>query len=152
TGQNDSSCTDTCNFVVQTNAAPQAMGIEQKLRWLTTTRGRVGYAVGDWLGYVTGGAAWGGIRTHYASALNHPTRTAQLSHTKLGWVVGTGIETALGGRWTGKLEYLYADLGTVSDFVVNPPGFVVANIATSFRDHVVRVGFNYNFAQPSVLY
>jgi hypothetical protein len=34
--------------------------------------------------------------------------------TNIGWIVGVGVEGALGGNWTAKLEYLYVDLGKVS--------------------------------------
>jgi outer membrane immunogenic protein len=149
--QKDSSCTDSCNFIPQANAAGEAVSIEQKLRWLATARVRVGYAVGGWLAYVTGGAAWGGIRDNILTNVNADRATTQLSHSKGGGTIGTGIETALGGRWTAKLEYLYVDLGSVTDFAANGPGFGSAKIHTQLQDHIVRFGLNYNFSQPSVV-
>ena len=32
-----------------------------------------------------------------------------------GWVVGSGVEAALGGNWTGKIEYLFLNLGNKTD-------------------------------------
>ena len=44
-----------------------------------------------------------------------PTSTTFFNQTtKLGWTVGAGAEVRLGGNWTGKVEYLYLDFGTVS--------------------------------------
>ncbi len=37
---------------------------------------------------------------------------------KVGWTVGGGVEAALWGNWTGKLEYLYIDFGTVNDALI----------------------------------
>ncbi len=150
-GQKDSSCTDTCNFVPQANAAAEVVSIDQQLRWVATARGRVGHAIGDWLPYVTAGAAWGGIRDNYLVNVNGISTGAQASHTKGGWTVGTGIETALAGRWTAKLEYLYVDLGTVTDAVPNALLFGSANISTVWRDHIVRFGVNYSFGQPNAV-
>lgn len=150
-GQKDSSCTDTCNFVPQANAAAEVVSIDQQLRWLATARGRVGYTTGDWLAYVTGGAAWGGIHDNYLVNVNGISTTAQNSQTKGGWTVGTGIETALAGHWTAKLEYLYVDLGTVTDVVPNAPLFGSASISTAWRDHIVRFGVNYSFGGPNVV-
>jgi outer membrane immunogenic protein len=150
-GQSDSSCTDTCNFVAQPNAASSVVSIEQKLRWLATARGRFGYAMGDWLAYFTGGGAWGEIHDNYVTNVNSISTGAQASHTKTGWTAGTGLETALAGRWTAKLEYLYVDLGGATDFVTNAPGFGAASIHTTWRDHIVRFGVNYSFGQPSTV-
>ena len=30
-------------------------------------------------------------------------------------MVGSGVEAALGGNWTGKIEYLYLNLGNKTD-------------------------------------
>jgi outer membrane immunogenic protein len=148
--QKDSSCTDTCNFVPQVNAAGGAMSIEQRVDWLATARGRMGYAMGDWLAYLTGGAAWAGVHTNYLTNSNISVSTAQFSHTRSGWVAGAGIETALCGAWSAKLEYLYVDLGTVTDVFINTPlpgggpPFPSA-VTTTWRDQIVRFGVNYSF-------
>jgi outer membrane immunogenic protein len=69
---------------------------------------------------------------------------------KYGWVAGAGVETALGGNWTAKFEYLFMDLGSATgsaDFVVNPAFAIVERVVgtTTFRDHVFRAGVNYKF-------
>jgi outer membrane immunogenic protein len=76
--------------------------------------------------------------------------TASIRFSKTGSVVGGGIEAALGGNWTAKVEYLYLDLGGISaavpDFV---PGSVVV-LNSDVRDHVARFGLNYRFGGPVV--
>ena len=78
------------------------------------------------------------------------------SASKFGWTVGAGVETRLGGGWSAKAEYLYVDLGDVTEsfaIPINPafgPGFNnggAASVTTTSHvtDHIVRVGLNYKF-------
>jgi opacity protein-like surface antigen len=68
--------------------------------------------------------------------------------TKAGWTAGVGIEAQLIGNWTGKLEYLYMDLGSVSTGPTVAPN-VNATVAATFNsritDNIVRAGINYKF-------
>ena len=71
--------------------------------WLSTARGRIGYAADRFMPYVTGGAAFGDIKADAGFGSETKTRT--------GWTVGGGLEAAIAGPWTAKIEYLYVDLG-----------------------------------------
>jgi outer membrane immunogenic protein len=126
---------------------------EQKLSWLGTVRGRLGLTADRWLIYATGGLAYGEIRSTPALTfvVGAPgvstTFPPPSTHWKAGWTVGAGVEGALAGNWTVKLEYLYVDLGTVSDIfplVPLPPGFHL-DVDKRIQDHVVRIGLNYRF-------
>jgi outer membrane immunogenic protein len=70
------------------------------------------------------------------------TATANTATTRTGWVAGGGLEAALTGNWTAKIEYLYVDLGsqnlTFLDIVPR-----TTTLATNFRDNVHRAGVNY---------
>ncbi|MBR7560020.1 porin family protein, partial [Mycobacterium tuberculosis] len=74
-----------------------------------TVRGRVGYAYGTWLPYLTAGLAWG--RT--VVSVNDATGDGidRRAHQQYGWTAGAGVEVALSGNWSGKVEYSYIDLG-----------------------------------------
>jgi outer membrane immunogenic protein len=104
--------------------------------WLSTVRGRAGYAFGGILPYITGGLAVGDIRAStpgFAGATN----------TNAGWTVGGGIEFALPGtNWTAKAEYLHVDLGRFN-CGVNCDGLPTDNV--SMHDNLVRAGVNYRF-------
>jgi outer membrane immunogenic protein len=102
--------------------------------WLSTVRGRVGYAFGGVLPYVTGGLAVGDIQ---AAAPGLPGAT----NTNTGWTVGGGIEFALPGNWTAKAEYLHVDLGDFNCGV--NCGAPEENV--SMHENVVRAGVNYHF-------
>lgn len=95
-----------------------------------TARLRAGTAIDRSLLYVTGGAAW----AHNEISV---TGLGKDSKTHLGWTVGAGIEQALSGGWSGKLEYLYADFGSETYFGGLRSG--------EFDAHVVRAGLNYRF-------
>lgn len=98
--------------------------------WLGTVRGRLGYAIDRFMPYVTGGAAFGNIRTP-VDALGSSS-----NETKAGWALGGGIEAAIAGPWTAKVEYLHVDLGR---------GGSVLNTNARFDADIVRAGLNYRF-------
>lgn len=112
-------------------SAPCAVGIscEAKNNWLGTARGRIGYAFDRFLPYVTGGLAVGDVKTS-------ATGLGSTSSTKAGWTLGGGVEAAIAGPWSAKVEYLYVDLQNA-----NAP--IGSN--TEFRSNVVRGGLNYRF-------
>jgi outer membrane immunogenic protein len=92
------------------------------------------------------------------------TAAASSRTTKTGWTVGGGVETSLAWmgwspNWSAKLEYLYVDLGSVSNSVTaalgggtgaggaTSPAPTSATLLSShdIRDHIIRVGVNYRF-------
>ena len=102
--------------------------------WLSTVRGRVGYAFDRIMPYVTGGLAVGDIR---AAAPGFAGGNA----TNPGWTVGAGLEIALPGNWSAKAEYLRVDLGSFNCTGCGalPPDNV------SLQENVFRAGVNYHF-------
>ena len=73
-----------------------------------------------------------------------PTATSRLgrrrrldrSDTKTGWTFGGGVEAAIAGPWTAKVEYLYVDLGH---------GDSTLGSTRNFNTNIVRAGLNYRF-------
>ena len=131
----------------------------QHIEWFVTLRPRVGVLVSpSALLYVTGGLAVAGIQTDgvlsgFAAGPPVPV-SAGWSHesTRFGWVIGAGLEARLGGNWTGKIEGLYMDYGTVSGsatLLTNAPPLRF-NYASDITDVVVRAGVNYHFGGPVV--
>ena len=105
-----------------------------ELKRVGTARLRLGHAWDQWLGYVTGGFAFGEVRAWEAAFSDTDWRT--------GWTAGLGVEGAIGHNWTVKLEYLYVDLGDHDSY--NFAGIAPHDV--SFDAHIVRVGLNYRFA------
>jgi high affinity Mn2+ porin len=101
-----------------------------------TVRGRIGYAFGTLLPYATGGLAFGRTLVDTTDATG--TIIDQKSHLQFGWVAGAGLEAAIGGNWSGKIEYTYTDLGARSFAFDALPGLRVDP-----RLHMVKLGLNY---------
>jgi outer membrane immunogenic protein len=112
-----------------------AAGCTTKDNWLSTVRGRVGYAFGGVLPYVTGGLAVGDVNVSTPGF-------AGTSSTNAGWTVGGGLEVALPGNWSAKAEYLHVDLGR---FNCGTSCGVAPTDNVSMHDDVVRAGLNYHF-------
>jgi iron complex outermembrane receptor protein len=124
----------------------------QKLEWFATLRARLGVTVTpDAIAYVTGGAAVGEVMTAGTvfgfDGDGNPVNTIVSSHnTKAGLAVGGGIEGRIADNWTGKIEYLYLDLGTVTTIPAPVPNSTTAAAFNSrITDNILRVGVNYKF-------
>jgi outer membrane immunogenic protein len=141
--QTASACTDICNSQFGLFATTQ-----QKISWFGTVRGRVGWTNGSSLFYLTGGWAYGQVKTWLNEKLDTaPFSDITFSHNTSGWTIGTGIETWLSDHWTAKVEYLYVNLGSASDsFVYLNAPLVILTPTSSVQNHVVRLGVNYHLA------
>ncbi len=112
-----------------------AFGCKTSDHWLSTVRGRLGYAADRFMPFVTGGAAFGDIRASTPGF-------AGGNNTNAGWTVGAGLEFAIAGNWTAKAEYLYVDLGKFN-CGISCGALVTDNV--SFTTNIVRAGVNYRF-------
>ena len=113
----------------------------QHIEWFVTLRPRAGVLITPTaLLYVTGGLAVAGINTDGVlsgiTAASLPTSVAWSNDsTKWGWVVGAGAEARLGGNWTGKIEGLYMDYGTVSGSCRSGHQLSAAAVRLQLKDH-----------------
>jgi len=137
-GMRDTTCALGCTTAVGLNGA---YTLNQNLDWFGTVRARAGLATGPVFSYVTGGFAYGGVKTNTTLSFGGiglaPT---SISETRTGWTLGSGVEASLGGNWTGKIEYLYVDLGTQA-IPNSVGGGTITN--SEIREHIFRVGANY---------
>jgi outer membrane immunogenic protein len=158
-------------FGAGANGFGYCLAADQKLTNFGTARARGGILTNEnVLLYLTGGLAWGTVKENltFAGSAN-PTifpgalqpgpflgSSVGFSTTKVGWTLGAGVETKLSGGWSAKLEYLFVDLGSVTDtmaIAINPafgPTFNTGGVATAtstahVMDNIVRVGLNYTF-------
>jgi high affinity Mn2+ porin len=112
------------------------------LDYIGTVRGRIGYAFGQWMPYLTGGLAWGHTR-----AFINDGSGAIVGHYQTGWTAGLGVEFAVSGNWTAKLEYDYVDL---SGQVYDLSGFGLSNVNVDPHISLAKLGLNYNFGDMSL--
>lgn len=73
------------------------------------------------------------------------TTGASQNITRVGFVIGGGIEKMLSQNWTAKIEYQYLDWGSCT--FVSGTGF---DTNVRLRDNTVRIGLNYKFGGPVV--
>jgi iron complex outermembrane receptor protein len=112
--------------------------------WLSTVRGRAGYAFDRFFVYGTGGAAFGNVRANFS---NDPVT----SSIEAGWTVGAGVEVAFARNWSAKAEYLFVNLAdescTTNCAIADASGTpVIPNVAVKFNESIVRGGINYRFS------
>jgi high affinity Mn2+ porin len=104
-----------------------------------TVRGRVGYAPGNWLFYVTGGFAWS---YNQLTLTNNVTGATDMPFLwRLGWAAGAGVEVPVAPHWTARLEYLYTDYGNSSVLFANNG----QRFSSDWSLNEVRAGLNYQF-------
>ncbi len=127
----------------RTSAFGGALSVNQKLDWFGTARGRIGVASGPVFSYFTGGFAYGNVKTNISVP---GVFSDTYSSTRTGWTIGSGVEAALGGNWTGKVEYLYVDLGTQNGVNTAVP----YTYSSEIREHIFRAGLNYRFGGTGV--
>lgn len=123
--------------------ALQVAPFNTTLDYVGTLRGRIGYAFGRWMPYVTVGYAWGHSHIHINDVNAAPgTIASARGHYLSGWTAGTGVEVAVSGNWSAKAEYEYVELARrafdLSDF-----GLPEVQVAT--RVHLAKLGLNYHF-------
>ena len=119
----------------------QFQTFDQKIDWFGTARVRAGIATGPVLTYVTGGYAYGNVNTSSIATAGGFTATQSVDNTRGGYVLGSGVEAQLGGNWTGKIEYLYLNLGTQR--AAGLIGGVPFSASSKIEDHIFRAGVNY---------
>src|SRR6266851_3538257 len=113
------------------------------LDYVGTVRGRIGYAFGRWMPYVTGGFAWGHTHVNInADPANTSDIVSSVGHYQTGWTTGLGLEFAVSGNWSAKLEYDHVDLSRQT-YDLNAFGLPGVNVDP--RVDFVKFGLNYRF-------
>jgi high affinity Mn2+ porin len=119
-----------------------------------TLRGRIGYASGHWLYYVTGGFAYSFDQFSRTQVSGAPIGGTAVAGTvenvfmvpRIGGAAGAGVEVALTPRWMARLEYLYTGYGSRSvDFPAGAQRF-----ASDLSVHTVRIGLDYRLGRNGI--
>lgn len=112
----------------------------EELEWLASLRGRLGYAMGSWTPFVTGGIAWASTRFSRTD-LTTGNEDGNPSNVRAGYVLGGGVDYRLDSRWSARAEYLYTNLG-LAGFIFNS---APARYDSQYDLHRFQVGLNYKF-------
>jgi outer membrane immunogenic protein len=119
-------------------AASCVVNCEFKSRWVSTARLRFGYAFDRFLPYLTAGLSIGDITQ---DIVGQPFGVAE--SVSFNWTAGAGLEFAVSGPLTAKLEYLYVNhTNTACNVECN--GVVSGGaIHMGLNENIFRVGLNY---------
>lgn len=130
-----------------------------QLDWFGTFRGRLGLIpYQNWLVYITGGVAYGGIQTNLGQNFNfynhNLTRSASRDDVYAGYVLGAGVEYGFGPAWSVKFEYQFMDLGTTrlneTASSCNNCTYMSSDLESKLSFNTVRVGINYHLVPQYV--
>jgi high affinity Mn2+ porin len=110
--------------------------VTEKLDFVSTVRGRVGYAFDPWLIYATGGLARSQARFLEDSGLTG--NEDKVLRMRAGWALGAGAELAIAPGWSARLEYLYDRLGKASGTFPSGTGYE----STTVDLYSLRLGLN----------
>lgn len=116
------------------SAGSNLFGASVKTEYFGTVRARAGVAFDRFLPYITGGWAYGNVKTSIPGIAFSSDR----SHTG-GWALGAGLEYAFTNNIVAGVEYLYVDLGEKSITTLAGSD----KIGTDFS--VVRARLSYKF-------
>ncbi|MGO4404200.1 outer membrane protein [Bosea sp. RAF48] len=109
-------------------------GASVKTEYFGTVRARLGVAFDRFMPYITGGWAYGNVKTSIPGIGFSSDRT----HTG-GWALGGGLEYAITNNIIAGVEYLYVDLGDKNLTTLAGTG----KVGTDFS--VVRARLSYKF-------
>ncbi len=137
---------DVASLTSACGAWPCTVYENQRLDWVVSARGRIGFApASQTLFYATGGFAVGG-----ASGLSRlDTASTQYDiagyESKTGWTAGGGVEYAISRQWSLKVEYLFVNLGNMT-LIANsaPENLFQTKTVFDDREYIVRAGVNYH--------
>jgi len=86
--------------------------------WLFTFAGRLGWDMGAWFPYVTGGLAAANLKYNHSYADNFPNQTggeaAAFSSVQPGFLMGGGLEWRFDRHWSLRAEGLFIQFTSVS--------------------------------------
>ncbi len=122
--------------------------VESTFESFGSLRARAGVAMNSVLLFATAGYAFGvnkitasALGTYTVSGASKPASDAGADKKRMdGWTLGGGAEYAFSQHVSGKVEYLYADLGKATVFNNT---WAEDQIRTKFN--LIRAGVNYHF-------
>jgi outer membrane immunogenic protein len=111
--------------------------VEQEIDQVATIRARLGFAMDDFLPFITGGYAVAhGKRSAHGDFVDDSEK-----NWHDGWTIGGGFEYLISDAWSLKAEYRYYDFGKET-YMVND---ITDGTDVDFDMHTVLIGINYHF-------
>jgi len=122
--------------------------ISHHMNWFGTFRPCLGLGFDTSFIYVTGGLAYGHVKSATEIIYRADPYIGSKNKTKLGWTIGGGLEYGFLKNWSFKLEYLFIDLGSLRYKVSDTTGFYPTYYFYTKlinKTSAVRLGLNWMF-------
>jgi outer membrane immunogenic protein len=116
--------------------------LTDKIDAIGSVTGRLGWTFGPGLLYAKGGWAWADQTLSATLAGPLAVTTASQSNFHSGWTVGGGFEYLFAPNWSGKIEYMYADLGSTT---FGTGTLVAGGVGVGHTLNTIKGGINYHF-------
>ena len=108
--------------------------------WDDSIRLRLGTVTGDYLPYITGGAAWSQFELRDCYIQNCQSDDLTLN----GWTAGAGIEMKLSERLHARIQYRYTDYGEKTIQLDNSSSFKLDS-RLDYDSNILSAGISYHF-------
>jgi outer membrane immunogenic protein len=140
-------------FLLGKAAATNEARFSAQVDWIATLAARIGYTWDRWMLYGKGGVAWARDKYSLVGGFDPDQQGVRpfsfgAKETRVGWMVGVGLEYAFLSNWSAKAEYNFMDFGrdriTFTGLVDGAPATAIADIDQQF--HVVKFGVNYRWS------
>jgi outer membrane immunogenic protein len=154
---------DVSDSVSGFSTTPASYTFTRDANWLAAIRGRVGYGVGPYLVYGTGGYASAEVDHRFTTSNVTNSFTERGSDTLSGYQLGVGAERYLTDNWSLGLEYLFTSLkdedytvragagtaGPTNPFIAAPDttGTDIRRSHSRFAFNSIRVSASYRFGR-----
>jgi outer membrane immunogenic protein len=126
-------------------AGAEIDSVESRPRWNAHARLRFGYAAGQVLPFIAGGAAFSNTKITFRDSVPGGAGTGAPIETRsidrVGFTLGGGVDWMFARNWIGRVEYLY------DQYVPASFGLLLRESAETFdlRSHIVRAALMYKF-------
>jgi outer membrane immunogenic protein len=118
--------------------------VTAKTDFLPSVTARLGYALGPWLLYVRGGAAWAGDKYSVTGTFLGAAYGFEGLDNRFGWTGGGGVEWAFADLWSARLEYDYAQLGHHSSVMTDAINGLSGVLDVKQSVQTVKLGVNFH--------
>lgn len=118
-----------------------------QIDWLSTVRGRVGFAFDRIMVYGTGGVAIASAKATLDDTYPSGVITTTSTNTHVGWTAGVGTAVMITQSWSLRAEYLHVDLGSkqYNHNEPSPPGWPQISYSATVTADIIRGGFDFKF-------
>ncbi len=137
-----------------TTAARGSATYSEAVQFAGTLRGRLGYAAGNWLFYLTGGFAWSFDQFGRTQNIAGPSPSniaagaegIQSLVPRYGGEVGAGANIALNEKWSARVEYLFIDYAN-RDIAFQA---IAERFNSSLALQTIRLGLDYKLGDKAI--